>query len=821
MKIIKLILKGYKPLVLNNIYNFEYTPSLMYQLILGTNGSGKSSVLAEINPMPGVAANYIKGGRKEVHLEHKGVVYELISEFKSGNKHTFKKGDDFLQEGGTQSVQKELVKQEFGLTQDIQDLLTGLVKFTSMSPNKRRDWLTTLCETDYTYALKVHSTLKSRLRDTQGALKHVHQRITGETNKLLSLDAGDELEERYKQLYAELDVLFQERDTNLRDQSYYSQEANRLLTLVENLSATILKNPTPYVPNGKSYQSLGDIDADVQQIQTDLSVNTSIRERISQELHELERLLEGIVSNGVEDIDGLKRRLEERKKEHQQQLQSVETYRVDYRPSDALSAYHQAYEALSEILYHMPDNSDRRFNKERLSETRKRLSECTVEHNKLLNRRSRVESQIEHHHMAKHTDCPKCGHRWVPGRTDNDVTNLQDQLKGLVQEVTTVESEIHNLRTYIEEAESYMYQYRGIRELNQQYAVLKPLWDEMLEQKAFSENTRAWIPKLAVFQRDAERWVAIERLDKECQELTALIEGSGKQGDTNGFANRKDVLNQQLEEVTQSLETLSKELQSLQQYRRQIARQLSAYEQLQVAMAELEGIRDTLLRAYRNDEIKTVTQSHQNTLAELQRKRTEKQTLQGVVSDLETSKGKLEGDQAILDAIVKTLSPTDGLIAEQLTGFIEGFVTHINQLIDGIWTYDLTVCPCGLDEGDLDYRFPLEVKGESNPVFDIVKGSTAQVEVINLAFKLVAMSYLQLEEYPLYLDEVGASFDEQHRINVMNVLKTLVDTGSNTQMFMISHYASQYGSFPQAETLVLDSANIAVPGEYNKHVVME
>ena len=45
MKIIKLILRDYNLLFLNNIKEIIFTPTKKTNLILGTNGSGKSSLL--------------------------------------------------------------------------------------------------------------------------------------------------------------------------------------------------------------------------------------------------------------------------------------------------------------------------------------------------------------------------------------------------------------------------------------------------------------------------------------------------------------------------------------------------------------------------------------------------------------------------------------------------------------------------------------------------------------------------------------------------------------------------------------------------------
>jgi hypothetical protein len=115
----------------------------------------------------------------------------------------------------------------------------------------------------------------------------------------------------------------------------------------------------------------------------------------------------------------------------------------------------------------------------------------------------------------------------------------------------------------------------------------------------------------------------------------------------------------------------------------------------------------------------------------------------------------------------------------------------------------------------------MRVKSDEHTPPDISKGSAAQVEVVDFAFMIVSMLYCRLEEYPIYLDELGHSFDEQHRINVMNFVKELMEVGKFSQMFLISHYAGSYGSFTQAETLVMDSTNIVVPEPYNQHVTME
>jgi len=95
------------------------------------------------------------------------------------------------------------------------------------------------------------------------------------------------------------------------------------------------------------------------------------------------------------------------------------------------------------------------------------------------------------------------------------------------------------------------------------------------------------------------------------------------------------------------------------------------------------------------------------------------------------------------------------------------------------------------------------------------------MEMINIAFKLTAMLYLGLLDYPLFMDEPGEGFDEQHRDQIMSLIRQMLDSGHYSQLFMVSHFASNHGSFLDAEVLVLDSSNIALPGKFNEHVILE
>jgi ABC-type hemin transport system ATPase subunit len=122
----------------------------------------------------------------------------------------------------------------------------------------------------------------------------------------------------------------------------------------------------------------------------------------------------------------------------------------------------------------------------------------------------------------------------------------------------------------------------------------------------------------------------------------------------------------------------------------------------------------------------------------------------------------------------------------------------------------------------LDYEFPLSVNLHALTVPDVSKGSSSQVDIVNFAFKIVVMMFLDMQDYPLYLDELAPSLDEQHRLNIIMFVKDFLEMRSASQLFMISHYAAMHGAFAQTDICVMDSTNvISLPAHFNQTVVIE
>ena len=129
----------------------------------------------------------------------------------------------------------------------------------------------------------------------------------------------------------------------------------------------------------------------------------------------------------------------------------------------------------------------------------------------------------------------------------------------------------------------------------------------------------------------------------------------------------------------------------------------------------------------------------------------------------------------------------------------------------------MEILPCRNKKGDLDFYFPVKVmEGESSD--DIANLSSSQRDIINHAFKRLIMVTNDLEDFPLFNDELSNTMDDTHRIRAMKMIYDTVVNNQCSQMFFISHFAPQHGVFTQAEVLVINPDNLqTIPENYNAH----
>jgi hypothetical protein len=355
---------------------------------------------------------------------------------------------------------------------------------------------------------------------------------------------------------------------------------------------------------------------------------------------------------------------------------------------------------------------------------------------------------------------------------------------------------------------------------------LRPFWDHLLETDYLKTAPKVAANMLVgVLREDLELEVKAKRHIVDIEELTKLLAQSEELGDQS-LAEVSVKLGEsslQIEALTKTLGEARQDLNAFALYRRQLMEAIDLAQQIEVARRSFHDLTEMQVETLRRMTIQQCIQQTQSTLARKEEILNALNQQKAIVESLNKTIARRTLEEEALRVSVRGLSPTDGLIADGLLGSIRSFTHQMNQLIRKIWSYPLEVLPCGMSSergAELDYKFPLLVGNRDNIVADVSRGSSGMQEIVDLAFKVVALNRLHLDHGPLTLDEFGKTLDLEHQHAAVMAIKTLMDTKPFTQLFMISHFEAHYGAFTNAQVCVLDARNIAVPKVYNTHVTM-
>lgn len=827
MRITYLLLEKYKRLMLSNIQRFEYRPKQNMQLVIGSNGSGKSSVMEQLTPLPAHHSQFVKGGVKEVHAKHHASRYVVRSVYDGGTgTHSFVRDDVELNTGGTFAVQRELVEQAFGLTKEIHELLVGITPFTGLSTTKRREWLTRLAPVDLQYAFQAYNLTKTSHRDQQGVVKHLTKRMGLENHDLPDDATLSRYREQVKHLTDKLDRLFQARQAETSSPFRSDESMKQQLTDLTQKAAKLLRYTFP-----DTHPTIIDHSTFLLELdgyQTHRQRLTSRLERMTEEHH---RLLDEAPSR---DVELTETQIAELRQHHDGLRQKVKALQSrpspdtkfplvelppDHRPKSLLAKISDQW---VDLMQTFPDNADGRFNRkagnERQAEHRQLEADC-----KLLDRTQSVEaSKLARLRACDTVVCPSCEHGFKPGVNPSDVTQLERSLELRGTELQTKQQRLTELGQYLEEFNDYLSYVRAFQNLVVENTTFKPVWDYCIENRVMVESPKDYITAVLDWKEEMGHLIDVKQAEQDLEVAAhrlRYVDAIDRNALTQLDQTRKR-LEAEIETTTTELRKVGKELKALEEYQLRRERYSNALSGLIEDMTRFENDtsvhRDSLYQHAVSEE----TRLTQMRLAQTQEELSKAQLREGVLKDIETQHTNAMSAQSEFQLLSKALGPTEGLIGRYLMGFMQMVVELVNSVIGEVWTYPMEVCPSPMEKDELTYKFPLDVNKGAVIAPDIQLGSSSQLDIVNFAFKLVVMKFLKLDDYPLYLDEFGSTFDEQHRQNLIPFVNRMLELGQVNQVFFISHFNSTHGAFNQAEICVLDPTNITVPKTYNQHVTI-
>lgn len=830
-KIISLELYGYKRIKLTNIQRIKINMTEKIQLILGSNGSGKSSIMKELTPLPAVPAEYSKDGYKIIELQVGEKHYVLKSEFGGKAKHSFILNGENLNDGdGTAQIQKELVKKHFGITPEIHSLMLGETRFHSMSVADRRYWFTQLSDTSYTFALTAYQKLKEQHRDTLGAIKMAQTRLAQETQKLLS----EEEEINYRNQVKDLTDFLHYLLTTTSPKVYYPDQlkdkaknnikqmsvlTSHIRSIQTNLMANVSKNTEESLQN-----SINKISGSIQGLEYQIS---HLSESLSQE-QELTKQLEASNVCSVSEIHKKLRQLKEEEAKISENIQIPLTWNID-RINDCCSALNTVFPILADIVSQMEPDDRGLFNKTRyvylleysknLENNIKILDDKQV---KLTFRRAELERLKNSHQL----ECPNCEHKWIQGFNLSEYEELCQLSDKQGEALENLKKDLEEKKKAISEIEAYQNLLKQFISLKNQWPVLNPFWEHLIKTEVLVKDPKSVLGILNTVMLDIQEYSKQFDLKSQIAELALLKDKIAKNSEQD-FEKLKtktskleiELFNLQLK-LSQQKELHRSQIKALQD----VQSLQTSSEKLQSLLNDNLCLSKEIIEAQRTQALKQIIQVVQSDLTRKEQALSQIAVQKALVNDLQKQVKQYEEQAHVLKIMVREISPTEGLIAKGMLGFINSFVFQINSFIRKIWLYPLELVPVLPDEDknvDLDYKFSLKAGSYDNDAIpDIAKGSTAMKEVIDLAFRVVAMQYLGLQECPLLLDEFAASFDSAHRQAAYYTINNVMAQSNFSQLYIVSHYEQTYGSLKNAEMTVICPSNVVIPRDavFNQHV---
>ncbi len=788
-----------------------------------------SSVLSQITPLPAEHQDFHRGGFKIVEILHNNSRYELKSLFtEAKNRYHFIKDDVELNDGLTASTFRELVKQEFGITQDIQDILVGSQTFSMMDVSKRRNWFTRISDSDFTYALGFFSRLKEQHRDMVGALKLSQTRLLQENDKLLGPEEEAKYREEVQALTEYLSVLL-EHKTPVKASSSQLDNENRLIEEQMDKLNRQFRMSYRVFSNQQGFKSAAEIESALIESMSNERTLTAQIEKLCSILEEQDKILESLKESNVGSIEDIDKTIDE----HMgtlSELKSQSRLKLAFPdPEKTYGIVMSIVDQLSHVSKELVENKDRKFSRESFVQATEESVRLQVvlnkeqERNHLLTTRRK---ELEHFKTHNEINCPNCNHVWHQGFEEEQYRLTLLGLEDSNSKVTELERLITVNKELTDNIRNYLETYRIYANISKAWPDLNPFWSYIMENSILFDNPGSLINVIETLKGDLQIGIREEQVSKQLREALLLKQTlhNNQESSVASFVTHSEAMHNELHDLNAKLQAAKFKSQQLTSYRSSIANMEETRKALEALTAQrqtktLEAVEQARARAI-NEAIEFITleiSKREQTVSKIDM---QKSLIESIKVNIEEYKSNIE----VLKIAMDELSPSQGLIAKGLTGFINHFVAQMNLFIRNIWLYPMELIPIvpDMEDGiDLDYKFAIRVNNNTvdDPVPDVSKGSAGMREIIDLAFKVVSMFYLGLEHSPLFLDEFGAKLDSAHKDSTQFAISNLINTTNFTQVYIVSHFENAYGNVRNADICVLHPANVKLPKDlvYNKH----
>lgn len=797
---------GYKRLRMSAIKTIRLDELHAVNFIIGKNGSGKTSLNNAINLLPIQSSLFEEDGGKGGELTHNGKTYTFESKRVGGGaKHSLWREGEELCKDATSHMYLQKLEEEFGYDKRLHRLATQTIRFTDMKFKERQSTLTEISNLDLTFALSMHEKLLKSLRDIKGAKQHLIRRLA-DLMQDLSMKGDveattarlDKLNARAQQIYHDLAGRREDADVESIIADY--------LDAVGGWKQSVMQLPKPSSAQWQStvFGSEEELSNYIRSGESQLMVLEERRRNTLERLDEATAFLQKAKA-GEEGLARLK-------------ADAVElTRRTKTKPSCWLEGKvkPQSLRGMRDKLLYLHEYRPEDFDlalAERYGELMRQQEELNTRAATANKDIQTLKANLYHAEEALKggLTCPNCETKVFAEHPPSAEQIAEWKLFLAKREEW--------LQRYYDSAEkrseTLAISHRGYKWLQSAYRAIEefPEFELLMNEASVSvENLLRLSPMVENAITELE---AIVTYNLDVQNLASVQQLIEAADNADNRTHNMSALEEDLSACDRAIAAQKRSLQEAYAFLEEYQQLRNQYQQICSNVHDAEDWERLLSRlevSFLTQEFNAVTAAQaeaRNFMGQVERIQ---QGIELVSGDLD----KLDEDESILTSMADALSPKTGVIAEQMQGFLGGLTSRINDIINSVWSYPLTVEMPALENGKLEYRFPVTAITERSA--DIAETSDGQQGIINMAFGLIMVLYSRLENYPLYMDEIGREFDVEHKTRLIRYVRDLVQSGTVQQLFMISHSATDYGDASAANYIALSGDNIALPASANRH----
>lgn len=850
MKILKAKIHGlnrFKMVKLNTVAINAVNP---VQIFIGDNGSGKTSLLNELNPFAAIKSQYSKTGYKKLLIEHNGITYKVSTDF--GNKtktHSFIRDGVELNPGvGTSTIQNELAATYLGYTSTAHQLLHYTYKMCSMSKADRKTFLLNINPANLSLVLEFHKAVCSRLRECTGNIKMLTTRKLDIESKLMDNLVLDKIKKEKENLEKRLvdlnnHIFYIKQQITTINQDIKSMEDNRSsktrfdiakIKQFEKRVNRFLVFHSDDINKKDTANEIKIIEYEINHIKERISQYTKRSLELVKELETYDKnILEMDAEKGVETFQ---QELDE-KKHILEKYRYLTHDKIEIIPDEILVDHYIFVSDITKDIQTLLDLKYRHIYPESVIEkVRYKMQSFKHSYEILSSEYVKLQDQVtkcieELNKLPKGPEvltkqCEACEYKNVYLETkeqyENYLKKCQPVLPSIKRSLQKKERVLEKFSSFIETQQKYWYFVNQIKN-NFSKCSFKQRFTNVVERlnkdpdklimdlQFIIEHQQSLMEKIKLEKEITDITYRINALNKTKTPLVHILQEMYLTKSKELEDIKKDICTEQEKiNILSDKKTTHAEFLKIKESVERLNKILKEYEQLTIATAT-KTFACKILDEHTHEAITLNNELQKKNAILKEQEFLHARYTEEILKMLDTA--TLEKKK--YEIIEWGTSPSTGFPHKQLVNHINVLIRNVNVLINQVWTYPLKIKELDINK-PIDYTFTYEADGvEIND--DISSMSKAQQAITNLAFMFSFIITMNLCDYPVYLDEIVDGLDPTHDRNILEWLRVIVENKYTSQMWLINHDAALYEGFISADILCLRDNNVVKPVSANQN----